>query len=144
MSGFQVGLGSRCLVLKGASISTSSAWLLALHLRAGLCDCTGIQSAAAEPDAWAVLLQVCDEPRVYILDTPGVTLPNLKTEEIALKLAIIGEQQGSRCMTRSCLARACDAHHSAGGPRSSWRSAAALPAMHQSMAVTLAWRPTLR
>ncbi len=55
----------------------------------------------------AVPLQVSDDPRVCVLDTPGVTLPNLKTDEIALRLAIIGEGRGGAPVApHSCCSHA--------------------------------------
>lgn len=40
--------------------------------------------------------QVCSEPCVYMLDSPGIMIPRIPSDEVGFKLALAGESHQSR------------------------------------------------
>lgn len=51
-------------------------------------DLTGIYAIARAADhSESYCLQICDEPKMFLYDTPGILTPKVESAEVALKLA---------------------------------------------------------
>ena len=37
------------------------------------------------------VLQILERPKVYVYDTPGIMLPNIRTMDVGMKLALCGK-----------------------------------------------------